>query len=418
MIITWIFESTGKPRQIPIYTQIFIMPDPSIDFLLYETSALRKAYALVGRQPGERFNIFRVLGLESDEVRTHSLFLAELLSPAGSHGMGYVFLEQFLLHFGVDDFDAPAAKVTAEFHIGRVSEDEGGRIDLVIESKGRRILIENKIFAGDQPKQLLRYHRFDRDAILYYLTLFGAQPSGESTGNGQLTDEQFTCISYESDILNWLEACREKATRLPNVRETIAQYIELVKQLTNQNFDGKMQTDILNKIFSSPDHLKSFVELQSLTKPVYDRLIETWKPELKKIADDLGLWFFSYLESGKRWQGFAFGGEKVFEEAGIQITFQFDTFPRGLFFGFSYPKDPANERRPLQKGRDLSGLKERFRKEFNGGQSELWWACYKKWDDYPADTLCADILSGKINDAIRQRVSTMLNITREVFKPV
>lgn len=394
------------------------MPDTSIDFLLHETSTLRKAYELVGRQPGERFNIFRVLGLESDEVRTHSLFLAELLSPKGSHDMGHVFLDQFLFHFEVDDFDASAAKVTAEFHIGRVSEDEGGRIDLVIESMGRRILIENKIFAGDQPNQLLRYHRFDRDAILYYLTLFGAKPSGESTGNGQLTDEQFTCISYENDILNWLEACREKATRLPNVRETIAQYIELVKQLTNQNFDGKMQTDILNKIFSSPDHLKSFVELQSLTKPVYDNLIEIWKPELKKIADDLGLWFFAYLESGKRWQGFAFGGEKVFEEAGIQITFQFDTFPRGLFFGFSYPKDPLNERRPLQNGRDLSELKERFRKEFNGGQSELWWACYKKWDDYPADTLCADILSGKINDAIRQRVGTMLNIAREVFKPV
>ncbi|HRI61435.1 MAG TPA: PD-(D/E)XK nuclease family protein [Saprospiraceae bacterium] len=394
------------------------MSDQYFDILLNEITTLRKAYELVGRQPGERFNIFRVLGLESDEVRTHSLFLAELLSPAGSHGMGHVFLDQFLFHFEVDDFDAPAAKVTAEFHIGRVSEDEGGRIDLVIESKGRRILIENKIFAGDQPNQLLRYHRFDGDAILYYLTLFGAKPSGESTGNGQLTDEQFTCISYESDILNWLEACREKATRLPNVRETIAQYIELVKQLTNQNFDGKMQTDILNKIFSSPDHLKSFVELQSLTKPVYDRLIETWKPELKKIADDLGLWFFAYLESGKRWQGFAFGGEKVFEEAGIQITFQFDTFPRGLFFGFSYPKDPANERRPLQNGRDLTELKERFRKEFNGGQSELWWACYKKWDDYPADTLCADILSGKINDAIRQRVRTMLDIARETHNPV
>ncbi len=393
------------------------MPDPSIDFLLHETSTLRKAYELVGRQPGERFNIFRVLGLESDEVRTHSLFLAELLSPAGSHGMGAVFLDLFLAQFRIGDFDASVARVTAEFYIGRVSENEGGRIDLVVESKGRRILIENKIFAGDQPNQLLRYHRFDRDAILYYLTLFGAKPSEESTGKGQLSDEQFSCISYESDMLNWLEACREKATRLPNVRESIAQYIELVKQLTNQNFDGKMQTDILNKIFSSPDHLKSFVELQSLTKPVYDRLIETWKPELKRIADDLGLWFFAYLESGKRWQGFAFGGDKVFEEAGIQITFQFDTFPRGLFFGFSYPKDPSNERRPLQNGRDLTELKERFRKEFNGAQSELWWACYKKWDDYPADALCADILSGKINDAIRQRITAMRDIAREMLKP-
>ena len=139
---------------------------------------------------------------------------------------------------------------------------------------------------------------------------------------------------------------------------------------------------------------------------------------MKKIADGLGLWVHTYLESGKRWQGFTFGNDKYLKQAGIQITFQFDTFPKGLIFGFSYPIDPANERRPLKKDLDLSALTERFRREFNGAQSELWWACYKKWDDCPADALCADILSGTINEAIGQRVQAMLSIAEETLRQV
>lgn len=35
-----------------------------------------------------RFNLFRLLGVEPDEVRTHSAFIADLLDPEGSHGQG------------------------------------------------------------------------------------------------------------------------------------------------------------------------------------------------------------------------------------------------------------------------------------------------------------------------------------------
>ena len=34
---------------------------------------------------GEFFNIFSILGVERNEVHTHSAFLAELLNPKGSH---------------------------------------------------------------------------------------------------------------------------------------------------------------------------------------------------------------------------------------------------------------------------------------------------------------------------------------------
>ena len=40
------------------------------------------------RRRGENFNVFKVLGLTTSEVRLHSALIAELLNPNGDHGLG------------------------------------------------------------------------------------------------------------------------------------------------------------------------------------------------------------------------------------------------------------------------------------------------------------------------------------------
>lgn len=239
-----------------------IQPTTSADTLLNFVTALRKAQELAGEQPGRQFNVFQLLGLESDEVRTHSQFLAEMLNPNGSHGVGDAFLNLWLDQSGIKDFETKTAKSIVEHYIGPVSETGGGRIDIMIAGKSGKIVIENKIFAGDQKNQLLRYYNYDKNAKLFYLTLFGSEPDLESTGKGALKEDQYTRISYATDILKWLEACRKEAANIPTVRETITQYIQLIRKLTNQHFDGKMQAELVNKILINPDHLASFVELQ------------------------------------------------------------------------------------------------------------------------------------------------------------
>ena len=119
------------------------------------------------RKRGENFNIFKVLGLTSSEVRLHSAFLAELLNPNGDHGLEDKFLKAFLeIVVGKKanfDFDTKSAKTYVEYDIGTISEDykEGGRIDILIQDrKGATIIIENKIYAGDQPWQMYRYNRY------------------------------------------------------------------------------------------------------------------------------------------------------------------------------------------------------------------------------------------------------------------
>ena len=114
---------------------------------------------------GEFFNIFSILKMETDEVNTHSAFLAELLNPKGSHGQQDLFLRKFLetiVH--TDKLNIQNAQVCMEFTIGPISEnyETGGRIDILIHLPKAKylILIENKINAGDQKLQLFRYNQY------------------------------------------------------------------------------------------------------------------------------------------------------------------------------------------------------------------------------------------------------------------
>ncbi len=128
--------------------------------LLREATTIRRAQELVGEQPGAGFNIFQILGLASSEIFTHSSLLAEMLNPRGSHGVGGVFLKTWLEMFGIQDFDIKNATCNAEYYIGPKTETTGGRIDILLDDGVQKIVIENNIYGGDHPNQLLRYHSF------------------------------------------------------------------------------------------------------------------------------------------------------------------------------------------------------------------------------------------------------------------
>ena len=110
---------------------------------------------------GEKFNVFSILKLENNEVRTHSALLGELLNPKGSHGMKTTFLELFLKEIFENEscLIPESTSIGIEEHIGKINSDytEGGRIDVILKDKRNNvILIENKIYAGEQKNQLIR----------------------------------------------------------------------------------------------------------------------------------------------------------------------------------------------------------------------------------------------------------------------
>ena len=214
------------------------LSDPRLLELLREMARRTQECELTARLTGDNFNVFKILDLRTAEVRTHSAFIAELLDPHGSHGQGATYLRLFLkqLEGELVNFDPNTAKVEVEHHIGAVDYEraEGGRIDIMVSDADNapRILIENKIWAGDVEKQLLRYHHFSPTAALVYLTLHGTKPNPISTGGEKFP---FTLMSYRDHILQWLDECHRVSVSLPVVRETIQQYKCLIRELTHQS---------------------------------------------------------------------------------------------------------------------------------------------------------------------------------------
>ena len=120
-------------------------------------------------------------------------------------------------------FDSTNATVDVEKSIGGISGDneEGGRMDILIKSgsiqgdKTKAIIIENKIYASDQTKQLYRYYQFAEqkygleNSLILYLTLDGHSPHDISvTGSSRKMkkNEDYFCISYRDFIRPWLRS--------------------------------------------------------------------------------------------------------------------------------------------------------------------------------------------------------------------
>lgn len=243
------------------------------------------------RKRGEYFNIFNTLGLRSDEVRLHSPFLAELLNPNGNHGMGNAFLSKFLQLVLKEKPDfIQSDKVNQhiiERPIGQATENEGGRLDIIIEDSNHAVIIENKIYARDQEYQLLRYYNYGKRLFLspghfhlIYLTLDGHEASKLSTDNQSLYNRK----SYKEDILPWLYECVQLAYDKPLVRETIKQYIHLIKQLTNQNMETEHLINIAELAIDNIEATSALIEAQSeISKILREKFIFK---RLQKFADD------------------------------------------------------------------------------------------------------------------------------------
>ena len=214
----------------------------------------------------ERFNVFTTLLEAHDEVRLHTRFLCCLLDPEGYHDCGSLFLDLFLETIekipGLTNDKAKEAllalpdckqpwTVTNESPQG-----EFGRIDLLLEQKQPRfgIAIENKIYAGEQPKQIERYAKFlasrfgHSDWRVIYLTLHGEE---SETGEGQ----PYIRISYAKHILAWLDKCLEKTYHIVPINQVILQYREVVRSLTG-NIEPVYMKPIADFITQNPDLIR------------------------------------------------------------------------------------------------------------------------------------------------------------------
>lgn len=251
---------------------------------------INKKYKLLNSNK-ESFNIFSILRSEYDEVNLHSRFLVELLK---NKNYGKKFLELFLKKLEVDNNEFREAQIFSEYSIKK-----NGRIDILLKLssnvKRKVIVIENKIYAGDQLEQLKRYYDSmklegyrDEEIEIVYLTLYGDEPSEYSIkGLSEKKIDEIKIISYKDDIVDWIESSIKETAEIPIIRETLIQYRSLLVKLTGKE-EKNLGEELKNIILSNEEYLDILYKLPDVLENIKVELqLKFWEKLEERLNNSL-----------------------------------------------------------------------------------------------------------------------------------
>lgn len=294
---------------------------------------------------------------------------------------------------------------------GTINEEtsEGGRMDITIRSHDRSqiIILENKIYAGDQPKQLVRYanyaKRFKESAIIY-LTLYRQEASEASCVDDAGNRVPYIPIGYNDEILTWLGRCQQIAVQHPIIRETILQYINLIKELTHQMENDKNKQALLEAMTRNIDATATIYTVPQTEYIAY--LLQNFVfPRLQTVADELGLKFgyTSNLLSGVKNSSLYFFNPQ-WHRAGIMFSTETSNF-REFYWGISYYE--GNEKLHVPEPFKLNCM--------TSSPTAYWpygWARLDKYKDWDSSAM-PDMVNGQFAGYIKQKLETMLRELKE-----
>jgi hypothetical protein len=161
-----------------------------------------------------------------------------------------------------------------------------GQIDLLLESPGFAIAIENKINANEQSEQLERYKNYlqsrqGNSSVLIYLTLNGkkAYTAGK---------HPYYRISYKEHILTWLDSCLRETYSIIPVNQALIQYRSVVRRLTNQNLESEFMKPILEMVRQNPDIVRYYETFSICINEVRAEVLDDFAGRLIARAKDSG----------------------------------------------------------------------------------------------------------------------------------
>ena len=240
------------------------------------------------------YNIFTLFHGFSDEVNLHSNFIASLLDPNGDHYKNDLFLKLFLETCGIDDFsiDTSTATVFKEFK----------HIDIYISDGKKHIILENKVYAKDQPTQIARYIYTiqkegvkesdsvkDEDICVLYLHPDGKLPDNQSFGDyhakllGENPSIKFKVISYGNEILKWIDRCKNEVSNITDLNVFLSQYKDVIEMIYDRyKRIDEMNNEDLVKIFK--DNYRAVSDIVSNYEQTRRKIIDEF---FKNISDNL-----------------------------------------------------------------------------------------------------------------------------------
>lgn len=345
--------------------------------LLAKIGNIAHKYQKISELDGSRFNLCSLLVGESDEVRLHSRLIGELLNPKGAHGMGNLLGDLFWKIVAKGEVQ-PNCQRTVKIE----ASSEFGRIDLLVEEKhpsgNRLLIIENKIWAGDQPKQLERYWQYaeckgyDKNYVtMLYLTPFGTEPDKQSEGR---FSKQAKLASYQVDIIAWLDQCIKECAEKPFLRESLSMYRNVCKNITGQSIcqeeRNEMKESVFDFINKSKENFDAYFKICDLKADIVDGMASNVCDKIRELSIREGWVFQLSKKLTNRYGGFQLIHSEL-KGIPIQFEFQQDRM-RGLIFGICNLKDQV----------DINNVVFCFGQEFEDVKKSDSWSAYTYWNDY------------------------------------
>jgi len=250
---------------------------------------VRTMRSALDKKLATRFSIFEPTGCNEN---TLSAIIGMLLDPNGTHGQGEGFLRAFLKMFSdnkrVEDFiklDLKKAKVKCED-----STPDNRRIDVTVSIGNTKFGIENKIWAGDQKKQVSDYLKGENLDFLIYLNPYGNNPSEYSIPEDEFKEKksegELLIMSYKyssASIYIWLKECAQ-ITESDKIRwyiQEVMNYIDIKICEEEPFMSDFVLKDILLK---DKDVTDAYIELRRYENDLKKSLVGNF---LKKLRDNL-----------------------------------------------------------------------------------------------------------------------------------
>lgn len=351
----------------------------------------------------DEFNMFSICGVNHYE-NTHSSIIAELLSPKSSHQFNHLFLEALIQTLILNQ------KLSADYKFNfqgvEVKREYGtkfGRLDILVKnSLNEALLIENKIYACDQFEQLKRYSIYGKNTFgvnfkLLYLTLWGNESS-----DANKAEIDYIQISYSEIIQQWLSRCIEIAARSPIVRETLIQYSNHLKHLTNTNTSANMNKELINEL-STIENIESVITIADNASNVKNNIINTtFLKHLQEVADELDLKLLTTEGDfvNTSWSGFGLSNPlwknyDIFMEFGAKGL-------RNLIIGL-YPKNDQVDTSAFLTIKEKVG----------GGNNRCAFVRFPQHPNWETDAMKA-ILTGEMKLIVKNKIIELIDVTEGI----
>lgn len=377
------------------------------------------------------YNLLTVVLEPHDEVRLHSRMIGSLLNPDGLHYQNTLFLENFIDEIKLDDFELDLENI----YVGVEYRD----IDIYITDGTKHIIIENKIWAGDQSCQIIKYINIiveenknsffnpqENDTIskdllrVVYLT-----PQNKDLPDEHIVEEDY--ISFNSDkksnlaqcsekmksagtidfdlknykvkykkinykdIVNWLQKCKHEVQNITNLNEAIRQYIDVVKMI-NKDYEGKvmqLENEFLknNEYFEIAKDIKDayFKALNKRIESILSNIdveLKDQNMEVRKNSSSLD------IDASQYFIRILFNKEQII----IQIGSKED-------YGFKNKIDPEEKKELLKNLKNIHN-------HFNGGWS----------NSYAVLTFQEeDLLKDKAEEEIKMVITKLLKMLKSII---